>query len=124
MSAAVNPSTDLRLLTVQDYHRMVESVSSCVCIARTRLVEVIGFRYSKFKSSGLSKPMPPHGLTIPLDRLQLASGSIVAVPDISWEQYQQLLTRTEDRHSYRLTYDRGKLKIACVRQASSRPYFQ
>lgn len=51
-------------------------------------------------------------LTIPLDRLQLAPGSIVTIPDISWEQYEQLLTSTGDTRSYRLTYDHGNLEIA------------
>ncbi len=61
--------------------------------------------------------MPSPVLTIPLDRLQLAPGSIVTVPDISWEQYEQLLTRTGDRRSYRLTYDQGSLEIAMPSEA-------
>lgn len=50
-------------------------------------------------------------LTIPLDCLQLAPGSTVTIPNITWEQYEQLLTSTGDHRSYRLTYDRGHLEI-------------
>ena len=56
-------------------------------------------------------------LTIPLDRLQLAPGSIVTISDISWEQYEQLLTRTGDTRSYRLTYDQGNLEITMPSEA-------
>ncbi|MCD8490147.1 MAG: hypothetical protein LRZ84_26300 [Desertifilum sp.] len=54
---------------------------------------------------------PPTLLTIPFNQLQLAPGSIVRISDISWEQYEQLLTSTGDRRSYRLTYDRGTLEM-------------
>ena len=60
---------------------------------------------------------PPTLLTIPLDRLQLAPGSIVTIPDISWEQYERLLIRTGDNRSYRLTYDHGNLEIAMPSEA-------
>jgi hypothetical protein len=53
----------------------------------------------------------PTQLTIPLDRLQLAPGSIVSIPDISWGQYEQMLLRTGDSRSYRLSYDHGTLEI-------------
>lgn len=56
-------------------------------------------------------------LNIPLDRLQLAPGSIITIPDISWEQYEQLLTSTGDTRSYRLTYDRGNLEITMPSEA-------
>lgn len=60
---------------------------------------------------------PPTLLTIPLDRLQLAPGSVVTVPDISWEQYEQLLINTGDTRSYRLTYDHGNLEIVMPSEA-------
>lgn len=56
-------------------------------------------------------------LTIPLDRLQLAPGSIVTISDISWEQYEQLLTNTGDTRPYRLTYHHGSLEIAMPSEA-------
>lgn len=59
----------------------------------------------------------PTLLTIPLDRLQLAPGSVVTIPDISWEQYEQLLISTGDTRSYRLTYDHGSLEIAMPSEA-------
>jgi Uma2 family endonuclease len=60
---------------------------------------------------------PPSLLNIPLDRLQLAPGSVVTIPDISWEQYEQLLINTGDTRSYRLTYDHGNLEIAMPSEA-------
>lgn len=56
-------------------------------------------------------------ITIPFDRLQLAPGSIVTIPDISWEQYEQLLTSTGDTRPYRLTYHHGNLEIAMPSEA-------
>lgn len=61
--------------------------------------------------------MSPTLLTIPFDRLQLAPGSIVTIPDISWEQYEQLLTSTGDARPYRLTYYQGNLEIAMPSEA-------
>lgn len=60
---------------------------------------------------------PPTLLTISLDRLQLAPGSVVTVPDISWEQYEQLLINTGDTRCYRLTYDHGNLEIVMPSEA-------
>jgi Uma2 family endonuclease len=59
----------------------------------------------------------PSLLTISLDRLQLAPGSVVTIPDISWEQYEQLLISTGDTRSYQLTYDHGNLEIAMPSEA-------
>uniref|UniRef100_B8HRP5 Putative restriction endonuclease domain-containing protein n=1 Tax=Cyanothece sp. (strain PCC 7425 / ATCC 29141) TaxID=395961 RepID=B8HRP5_CYAP4 len=59
----------------------------------------------------------PPLLTVPLDRLQLAPGSRVTIPDISWEQYEQLLERTGDHRSYRLSYDHGTLEIVMPSEA-------
>ncbi len=56
-------------------------------------------------------------LSIPFDRLQLAPGSIVTIPDISWEQYEQLLINTGDIRPYRLTYHLGNLEIAMPSEA-------
>ena len=56
-------------------------------------------------------------LNIPLDRLQLAPGSIVTIPGISWEQYEHLLTSAGDTRSYRLTYHHGSLEIAMLSEA-------
>ncbi|MFM7220777.1 MAG: Uma2 family endonuclease [Nodosilinea sp.] len=60
---------------------------------------------------------PPTLLTIPIDRLQFAPGSLVTIPDLSWEQYEQLLISTGDRRSYRLTYDHGNLEILMPSEA-------
>lgn len=56
-------------------------------------------------------------INFPLDRLQLAPGSVVTVPDISWEQYERLLTSIGDRRAYRLTYSQGSLEIAMPSEA-------
>ncbi len=61
--------------------------------------------------------MSPTLLTISLDQLQLAPGSIVTIPDISWEQYEQLLIHTADHRSYHLTYDHGNLEISMPSEA-------
>lgn len=60
---------------------------------------------------------PPTLLTVPIERLQLAPGSMVTIPDISWEQYEQLLLSTGDARSYRLTYDHGNLEITMPSEA-------
>lgn len=57
-------------------------------------------------------------LTIPLDRLQLAPGSIVTIPEISWEQYEQLLSNTGDTRPYRFTYHHGNLEISMPSEAN------
>jgi Uma2 family endonuclease len=50
-------------------------------------------------------------IAVPLDRLRLSPGSVVTIPSISWQQYEQFFTLVGDCRSYRLTYDRGTLEI-------------
>ena len=41
----------------------------------------------------------------------LPPGSMLVVPCVSWEQYEELLTDLGDRHGLRVSYDRGRLQI-------------
>jgi Uma2 family endonuclease len=59
----------------------------------------------------------PTLLTIPFHRLRLTPGSIVIIPDVTWEQYEQLLANIDDARSYRLTYYQNSLEIAMPSEA-------
>ena len=41
----------------------------------------------------------------------LPEGAILVLPDVSWEDYEQLLDDVSDRPGIRLTYDQGRLEI-------------
>ena len=41
----------------------------------------------------------------------LPSGSTLILPDVSWEEYEQLLADLGDSNTVRVSYDRGRLEI-------------
>ncbi len=41
----------------------------------------------------------------------LPPGSRIIMPDVSWDEYEQLLTQLDDNARFRLSYDQGSLEI-------------
>ncbi len=43
--------------------------------------------------------------------MQLAPGSIVTIPDVSWEEFESILRELREKRSARIAYSKGKLEI-------------
>lgn len=47
----------------------------------------------------------------PVSQIQLAPGSAVTVPDVSWEEFESILQELGEKRSARLAYSKGTLEI-------------
>ncbi len=47
----------------------------------------------------------------PVSQMQLAPGSIVTIPDVSWEEFESILLELGEKRSARIAYSKGKLEI-------------
>jgi Uma2 family endonuclease len=56
--------------------------------------------------------MTPVNLVVkPVSQIQLAPGSAVTVPDVSWEEFESILQELGEKRSARVAYSKGTLEI-------------
>jgi Uma2 family endonuclease len=51
----------------------------------------------------------------------LPSGATLRLNDVSWDEYEALLTQMENRPGYRVSYDRGRLEVMSPRSDHEQP---
>ncbi len=61
-------------------------------------------------------------VTIPVDAIQLAPGSSVSIPNLSWQDFEMILTDLCEHRNTRLTYYRGTLEIMSPLALHERPH--
>jgi Uma2 family endonuclease len=59
---------------------------------------------------------------IPVDAIQLTPGSSVSIPNLSWQDFETILTDLGERRNTRLTYYRGTLEIMSPLALHERPH--
>jgi Uma2 family endonuclease len=47
----------------------------------------------------------------PVSQMQLAPGSTVSIPDVSWEEFESILQEMGEKRSSRIAYSKGRLEI-------------
>jgi Uma2 family endonuclease len=62
------------------------------------------------------------GVTIPFDAIQLAPGSFVSIPNLSWQDFDTILTDLGEHRRTRLTYYQGTLEIMSPLALHERPH--
>jgi Uma2 family endonuclease len=61
-------------------------------------------------------------VTIPVDAIQLTPGSSVSIPNLFWQDFEEILTDLGERRNIRLTYYRGTLEIVSPLALHERPH--
>ena len=61
-------------------------------------------------------------LTIPIDTIQLTPGSTVSIPNLSWQDFETILTDLGDRRNTRIAYYQGTLEIMSPLAIHERPH--
>ena len=61
-------------------------------------------------------------IAVPVDTLELAPGSIVSIPNFSWQDFETILSELGDRRRLRLTYYNGTLELMSPRALHERPH--
>lgn len=60
---------------------------------------------------------------IPIKTLQLAPGSMVTITEVSWEQFEAILTELGEARRTRIAYCNGVLEIMSPLPAHKRPHW-
>jgi Uma2 family endonuclease len=61
-------------------------------------------------------------VTIPVDAIRLEPGSFVSIPNLSWQDFETILTDLGEHRNTRLTYYRGTLEIMSPLALHERPH--
>lgn len=61
-------------------------------------------------------------VTIPVDAIHLAPGSSVSIPNLSWQDFERILSDLGEHRNTRLTYYRGTLEIMSPLALHERPH--
>ncbi len=61
-------------------------------------------------------------ITVPIKNIQLTPGSMITIPDVSWEQFEAILAELGSGRSIRIAYSRGTLEIISPLPAHERPH--
>jgi Uma2 family endonuclease len=65
--------------------------------------------------------MPPAPIAKPISQMQLAPGSMVSIPDLSWEEFERLLEELGERRAARIAYSHGTLEMMVPLPEHERP---
>lgn len=57
----------------------------------------------------------------PVSQMQLAPGSAVTIPDVSWEEFESILQEMGEKRSARVAYSKGTLEIMVPLPEHERP---
>lgn len=57
----------------------------------------------------------------PISQMHLAPGSLVSIPDLSWEEFERLLEELGERRTARIAYSNGTLEIMVPLPEHERP---
>jgi Uma2 family endonuclease len=61
-------------------------------------------------------------VTIPLRAIELTPGSLISIHDVSWQDFEALLTELPESRSTRIAYYRGTLEIMSPLASHERPH--
>lgn len=61
-------------------------------------------------------------ITVPIKNIQLTPGSMITIPDVTWEQFEAILEELRSGRSIRIAYSRGTLEIMSPLPAHERPH--
>jgi len=61
-------------------------------------------------------------ITVPIKNIQLTPGSMITIPDVTWEQFEAILEELGSGRSIRIAYSRGTLEIMSPLPAHERPH--
>ena len=61
-------------------------------------------------------------VTIPIQTIELAPGSQIIIPNLSWQEFEQILIDLGEKRSSRVTYYRGTLEIMSPLALHERPH--
>ncbi len=61
-------------------------------------------------------------VTIPIQTIQLTPGSHITIPNLSWEDFEQILIDLGEKRSSRITYYQGTLEIMSPLALHERPH--
>jgi Uma2 family endonuclease len=50
-------------------------------------------------------------ITIPLHAIELTPGSMISIPSLSWQDFEQILVELGEQRNTRITYYQGTLEI-------------
>ncbi|WP_448599093.1 Uma2 family endonuclease [Thermoleptolyngbya sp.] len=65
--------------------------------------------------------MAPAPIPKPISQMHLAPGSIVSIPDLSWEEFENLLVELGERRAARIAYSHGTLEMMVPLSEQERP---
>lgn len=61
-------------------------------------------------------------ITVPIQTIQLTPGSQITIPNLSWEDFEQILIDLGEKRSSRVTYYKGTLEIMSPLALHERPH--
>lgn len=61
-------------------------------------------------------------ITVPLRAIELTPGSTISIRDLSWQDFEQILTELGEKRSFRVTYYRGTLELMSPLAIHERPH--
>jgi len=61
-------------------------------------------------------------ITVPLRAIELAPGSTISIHDLSWQDFEQILTELGEKRNFRVTYYRGTLELMSPLAIHERPH--
>ncbi len=61
-------------------------------------------------------------VTVPIKNIQLTPGSMITIPDVTWEQFEAILEELGEDRSTRIAYSQGTLEIMSPLPAHERPH--
>jgi Uma2 family endonuclease len=61
-------------------------------------------------------------VTVPIKTIELTPGSHITIPNLSWEDFEQILIELGEKRSSRVTYYRGTLEIMSPLALHERPH--
>lgn len=61
-------------------------------------------------------------LTVPLNVIELTPGSQITIPDVTWQDFEQILTDLGEKRNVRVTYYQGRLELMSPLAIHERPH--
>ena len=61
-------------------------------------------------------------ITVPLRAIELTPGSTISIHDLSWQDFEQILTELGEKRNFRVTYYRGTLELMSPLAIHERPH--
>jgi len=83
---------------------------------------IVGVAHQIFKKQQHSQGQQNMTVTIPIQAIELTPGSQIAIHNLSWQDFEQLLTDLEEKRHTRIAYYRGTLEIMSPLALHERPH--